>query len=249
GHIVGTLSSGEDITQRKQAEMDLKRSHAQLRRLSAHLQSVREKERKNIVREIHDELGQTLTALKMDVSWLKKRIAPDEKILSEKIHSMLGTIDRVIVWVNEVSAKLRPRLLDELGVKDAIHWLAEDLQKRTDIQCTFSCNFSDFQFDNDLSTAIFRISQEALTNIVRHAKASRVQIDLNQQNGELILKITDNGKGITEKEINSSTSFGLMGMRERMHTWGGKVEISGSKNRGTTLVVKLPISKVQEVVK
>jgi PAS domain S-box-containing protein len=229
-----------DITERKRAEEQLRSSREQLRNLSAYLQSMREEERTNIAREIHDELGQVLTALKMDTVWLGSKYKELEPV-AEKTRSMADLIDSTIRTVKRICTELRPGVLDDLGLIAAIEWQAEEFQKRTGIDCEVSFNPNDVSLDRGLSTAIFRILQEALTNVIRHAEAKRVRVLLERGDGRVLLRVEDNGKGITEDQISDHHSFGLIGIRERARFLGGEVRISGSPGKGTTLTVSLPV--------
>jgi PAS domain S-box-containing protein len=237
------LGVAQDITTRKVAEEELKNSREQLRGLLAHLQSVREDERARISREIHDELGQALTALKIDLSWIIKRLNKDQKPLYEKTQLMSQLIDMNIQTVKRICAELRPGLLDVLGLTAALEWQAEEFQNRTGIKCDITIDPDDIALERDLSTAIFRIFQETLTNVVRHARAKKVVASLKKKDGKLTLKVKDNGRGITEKQITSPKSIGLIGMRERVHYLGGQVEIGGIKDKGTTVIVDFPLSE------
>ncbi len=240
------LGISQDITERKAVEQELNNSREQLRILLAHLQSVREDERTRISREIHDELGQSLTALKIDLSWLLKRLSKEQKPLVEKVELMSNLIDMNIQTVKRISAELRPGLLDDLGLPAAFEWQAEDFQKRTGIHCKVRIQPEDIALDRNLSTAIFRIFQETLTNVVRHAKAKNVGVTLTKKKEEVLLEVKDDGKGITEKQISSPKSIGLIGMRERVHFFGGGVKISGKKDKGTVVTVTIPIKKATE---
>jgi len=242
GSIKAVTVVSKDITERKLAEKEIKNSREQLRNLAAYLQSVRETERKTIAREIHDELAQALTALKMDISWLGKKLPKDQKTLLEKTQAMTKLTDTTIKTVKRVSTELRPGLLDDLGLVAAIEWQAGEFQDRTGITCELTVDPEDFIVDPDRSTAIFRIFQETLTNIARHAKAKRVTASLKEKDGTLELKVKDNGKGITEKQISDPKSFGLIGMRERAISWGGEVKISGIPDKGTTVEVRIPVA-------
>jgi len=249
GQHKGTVAVLTDITDRRQVETELHRSKEQLRRLSQHLQQVREKESKRIAREIHDELGQQLTALKMDISWLSSRIDPDVeggKEFLKKMNSMSSLVDKTIQTVQKVTAELRPGLLDDLGLVPAIEWLAQEFENQTRIPCRIQLFCELVDIDPDCSTAIFRISQEALTNVTRHAKATRVDISLKEENGALILKIRDNGRGIDADDVFAPSSLGLMGMRERVWPFGGELNISATPKRGTTLTVTLPVDRVMK---
>jgi signal transduction histidine kinase len=224
-------------------EEELQSSREELRNLTIYLESVREQERTNIAREIHDELAQSLTALKMDLSWLDNKLPRDQIPLVEKIHSMSDLIDSIIQTVKRISAALRPGILDDLGLVAAIEWQAEEFQTRTGIDCRFTFKPDDLAVDQDRSTAIFRIFQETLTNIARHAAASLVSVDLLKEAGSLLLRVIDNGTGITEEQIHDPKSFGLIGMRERVHPWGGRVHIRGISGQGTTIEVRIPLEK------
>ncbi len=228
-----------DITERKQTEERLRASRKQLRSLSAHLESVREEERKNMAREIHDELGQTLTALKIDLSWLTKRVPKEQGLLLEKTKSMYELVDMAIQTVKRISAELRPGILDDLGIAAALEWQASEFEKLTEIKCAFSSNPKDIVVDPDRSTAVFRIFQEALTNVARHANATKVKASLKEEAGKIVLRVRDNGKGIEKKQISAPEAFGLIGMRERVRFWGGEVKISGTPGRGTIVAVSI----------
>ena len=236
------LGIAQDITERKEAEEELRASREQLRILLAHLQFVREEERTRIAREIHDELGQSLTALKMDLAWLVKRLDKDQKQLYEKAMVMSKHIDMNIQTVKRISTELRPGLLDDLGIAAALEWQAEEFKERTGIQCEITVKPEDISLDRNRSTTIFRIFQETMTNVVRHANATKVKIDLKQNGGELTLRVKDDGKGITDKQIASPNSIGLIGMKERVTFLGGRLKIAGGKHKGTTVTVSLPLS-------
>jgi PAS domain S-box-containing protein len=243
GNLVGGVHITSDITERIQAEEELQSSREELRNLAVYLESVREQERTNIAREIHDELAQSLTALKMDLAWLDNKVPRDQIPFVEKIHAMNELIDSIIQTVKRISAALRPGILDDLGLVAAIEWQAEEFQNRTGINCRFAVNPDDLTVDQDRSTAIFRIFQETLTNIARHASASLVSVDLLKEIGSLMLLVIDNGTGITEEQIHDPKSFGLIGMRERVHPWGGLVNIKGIPGQGTTVEVRIPLEK------
>jgi PAS domain S-box-containing protein len=236
-----------DITDRKVAEEQLKTSREQLRDLSLHLESIREEERTNSAREIHDELGQLLTALKIDISWVAKRLPKAEAPLVEKVGTMYELVDNAIQTVKRISSELRPGLLDDLGLAAAIEWQAQELRKRTDIDFEFRVSPKEITLDRDRSTAIFRICQEALTNVVRHANATRVKLSLEKKQGRILFKISDNGKGIEEKQLSDPKAFGLIGMRERAMSKGGDVKISGTPGEGTTIIVSIPLKNMENL--
>ncbi len=242
-----TLSMGQmvlvciqDITERKQAEEELERSREQLRNLAAHLQSVREQEATQIGREIHDELGQVLTALKLDLSWLRSQLTEEQRPLHRRIRSMLGLIDSTVEAVRRISTALRPRMLDDLGLTAAIQWLTSEFQERTGITCHVVLRPKEIVLDKERSTTIFRIIQEALVNVTRHAGATNVRVSLTKRGGYLTLKVLDNGKGITKEQISDPKSFGIIGMQERVNFCGGKFQISGIRGKGTTIAVRIP---------
>jgi PAS domain S-box-containing protein len=243
GNPVWMLGTVQDITDLKRAEEELKKSYEQLRNLSEHLQSVREEERTKIAREIHDELGQTLTALKIEISMLAGKLYPDHKPLVEKTESIVKRIDETIQAVKRICTELRPTVLDHFGLIAAIEWQAEEFQKRTGIRCEVTFTPGDIVFDQDTSTVLFRIFQETLTNVMRHADAAEVKASLKEKDGMITLEVKDNGRGITEEQINNSSSFGLLGIRERVNFLGGNVTISGMGNKGTTVKVSIPYRK------
>ena len=235
-----------DITERKLAENAIKKSEEQLRDLTTYLQRVGEIERTNIAREIHDELGQTLTVLKMDLAWLRKRLPGRQISLLEKTDTMSQLINKTIQTVKKISTDLRPGLLDDLGLAAAIEWQAEEFQKRTGIKCKITIEPKDISLDKDRNTAIFRIFQETLTNVARHAEASEVNVSLKQRNGQIELRVRDNGRGITEGQISNPKSFGLIGIRERVKIFGGNSILKGSPGKGTIMTVRIPIQDIRK---
>jgi PAS domain S-box-containing protein len=233
--IKGAVVSFRDITERKLAE-------EKLRNLYANLQSMREEERASIAREIHDELGQVMAAIKMDVAWINSKCKDCEGI-AEKAAATLNHIDATIKSIKKICTELRPGILDHLGIVAAIKWQAEEFESRTGIQCEINAH-EDIRLNRDHSTVLFRIFQEALTNVVRHANATKIVASLKEEDSMIILEISDNGEGISETDISKPNSFGLMGMRERVYPWKGKVNISGSPGSGTRIEVILPIAEV-----
>jgi signal transduction histidine kinase len=217
-------------------------SGEQFRNLSAYLQAAREEERKSIAREIHDELGQVLTTMKLELSLLREEVLHDVTAATQRIQSLEETVDETIHSVKRIITKLRPGLLDDLGLTAAIEWQANEFQRRTGIVCEVLTDPDERKINTEISTAIFRIFQETLTNITRHSKATRVTVNLIQAEDVLELQIHDNGRGITPEEINDPKSFGLIGMRERAQYWQGAVEIKGEPNLGTTITVRFPLS-------
>jgi PAS domain S-box-containing protein len=246
GNAIALLVINKDITDRKRAEENVRRSALRLRMLSAHLESVREEERKHIAQEFHDQLGQTLTALKMDLSLLERGLADEKKEMSrvtliEEIRSSQGLIDRGIQTVRAIMSELRPELLDQLGLVEALEWEVGKFQQRSGVLCGLIAEVGDLQFDGRRSIALFRLVQEALTNVARHAQATRVDVIIRTEGDDLILEIKDDGIGITFDAENKPRSFGLIGMRERALFLGGNLEITGIMGKGTTIAVRMPI--------
>ncbi|MEE9911323.1 MAG: PAS domain-containing sensor histidine kinase [Deltaproteobacteria bacterium] len=233
----------EDITAEKKAQAELERSREELRNLSIHLQSVREEESTRVARKIHDELGQSLTALQMDLSWLTGHLSVDDKAIREKTRSMSGLVDATIESVHNITTELRPSLLDDLGLPSAIEWQAADFQKRSGIRCQAHIVSRDGVMDKELATAVFRIFQETLTNIARHAKATLCKVNFTENEKELCLEVTDNGIGITQWQVDDPRSFGMIGMRERAHLWGGTVYVRSARPSGTTIRVLIPLTQ------
>lgn len=233
---------GRDITERKQAEDEFRNSREQLRNLSRKLQSAQEEERSRIAREIHDELGQALTALSLDLAWLERKLPQEQGPILNQIHSMIQFIDTTIERVQKIVTELRPQILDDLGLCDALKWQIKEFKKRTGIQCELTLNPKEIHLDPDRSTTIFRIYQEALTNVARHASASKVFASFKQIKNQLELEIRDNGKGIEEDQISNPKSLGLIGVYERALLLGGTVHIQGRPGKGTTITVRIPIN-------
>lgn len=236
-----TAELSREIAERRLAEQRVRDSEEKLRALAVHLISVREEERAHIAREIHDELGQVLTGLKMDVAWLAKRL--HDKALLEKTDSMCQLVDATIHTVRKISTGLRPEVLDEMGLVAAIGWQATEFQKRTGVRCRTSLPAESTSFDRDLSTTTFRIFQEILTNVARHARATRVEVALSRTDDRLLLEVTDNGVGIPNGATSARTSLGLLGMQERALRLGGAVDISGSAGKGTRVSVSIPMAQ------
>lgn len=235
------LSIARDITERKQAEEKLRRTSKLLRELATHLQSIREEERTMIAQEIHDELGQVLTALKIQVSLLANKLNDNQEPLKKKINLLSDMIDASVESVQKISAKLRPGILDELGIIAAIEWQAEEFEKLTNIKCSLVLPKEELILEKDKSTAIFRIFQESLTNIARHSEATRVQLSLLNYQSNICLEIQDNGKGITQEQIKDFKSLGIHGMEERALVFGGQVNIEGIAGKGTKVKVEIPM--------
>jgi PAS domain S-box-containing protein len=228
----------KDLTGRVE---ELRESREELRNLSAHLQSLREAERMQIAREIHDVLGPSLTALKMDLFWTRSRVPRGLDGLFEKIEGMLLLVDSIIDNVRRISSELRPGVLDDLGLRAAIEWYADEFEKRNGIPCRITCDTDDLIIDEMKSITLYRIFQESLTNVIRHARATEVSVILENKGGSLTLTVKDNGTGITEAQINDPTSFGIIGIRERVLSCGGTVFIEGRRGGGTTVRAAVPL--------
>ncbi|QRR06945.1 PAS domain S-box protein [Burkholderia sp. MS455] len=241
-----------DITERLRAENALKQSREELRELSANLQNVREEEKTRIARELHDDLGQQLTALKMDLSVVEQqlrvpgRAQPDEGMLSH-LQGMRRLIDATVASVRRIAADLRPVMLDDLGLVPAIEWLANDFTNRYGIDVERHIETGGLTFASAGATTLFRIVQEALTNVARHADATRVALRLDIEDGFCVLRVADNGRGAAPGgTVHEDKSFGLIGIRERAHMLGGTVTIDTALARGFSITVALPLGTVQQ---
>jgi signal transduction histidine kinase len=233
----------QEIAEHKLTEQRLRESQENLRALAARLQSVREEEQIRIAREVHDGLGQALTGLKMDLTWLVGKLQPDQEPLVKKISSMFLLIDETIHSVRKIASGLRPELLDEAGLAAAIGWHARDFQQRTGIRCLVDVPPDSDGLDPERSTAVFRIFQEVLTNVARHANATRVDVSMRRDEKSFTLEVRDNGKGIASATIHNPRALGLLGMRERVLPFDGNIDISGSRGKGTRVVVSLPSAR------
>lgn len=229
-----------EIDERERTQNELRQSRQRLRELALHIQSVKEEEAKRIAREIHDELGQALTALKMDQYWLASRLSGDQTLLRDKIKKMNTLIDTTIRSVRRISSELRPGILDDFGLSAAMEWQAKEFTDRSGIRCDFLSEPESIVLDPDRSVAIFRIFQETLTNVVRHANATVVDVRLEESDQKVSLMVGDNGKGILENQVHDSRSFGLIGMNERVNDLGGEMRIHGLPDKGTTVTVSIP---------
>ena len=234
--------------ERNKADSQLREAYKQTRELSARLEAAEEAERKRIARELHDEFGQMLTGLKFDLSWVQRRLSEQPTLtpyhsLLTKTRSMSKLTDELIQTVRRIATSLRPSILDDLGLIPALEWQAKDFQKRTGIQCRFttSSEINNVSFDSDRATALFRISQELCTNVLRYAQASELNVDLSEENHVAVLAVQDNGRGISDQEIRHPTSLGLLGIKERVAPFKGKFLIKGKSGKGTRATVYIPL--------
>lgn len=245
GQIVRWYGTSTDIEDRKRAEEEVKTTSEQLRSLSARLRSAREEEDIRIAREIHDELGAALTSLRWELESLKKTLEPGKALLTtdlrEKLDAMLDMTDGMVNTVRRIASDLRPAVLDVLGLKEAIEWQAQQFKDQTGIAVHCETSRDGAALNPEQSTAVFRIFQEALTNIRRHAGATSVHVSLLVDARAFVLRVSDNGRGITEDERSGQLSIGLLGMRERAHAIGGQIDVAGTAGEGTTVTVRLPL--------
>jgi len=239
---VEATSTARFMSERRRAADAVAQSEAQLRAFAGKLRSARESERTHIAREIHDELGQALTALKMDLFSLRQSVPePLRDPLLRKTDQMASLIDQMVDKVRTLASELRPAVLDNLGLSAAVEWAVRQFAQRTGIECALDLPRESLRIDSDRSTDVFRILQEALTNVARHARATRVDVHLRATPGELVLEVHDNGRGISDREIDDPGAFGLLGMRERVLPWGGEVGVRASPQGGTSVTVCIPM--------
>ncbi len=259
GNLRGFAKMTRDITLRKQLQDQLKKMNAELekqvlektkeirqsyeniRLLASHLQNVREEERAAISREIHDQLGQQLTGLKMDVSWLSKKLNSTDESIKGKIKGILELLDSTIRMVRKIATELRPSILDDLGLIEAMKWQSQEFEKRSEIKIRFNSMLPEIKIANHIVIALFRIYQESLTNVARHANATEVCTSITRRNHQLVLTISDNGQGFDTGNIASKRTLGLLGMKERAQMIGGNYEISSKPGKGTTVSITVPL--------
>jgi PAS domain S-box-containing protein len=240
------IGIGQDIRERKRVEEELRASREQLRRLSARVDQAIEHERTELARELHDQLGQSLTALKIDITWLRDQppvLVPEAKAVREKAAAITTAIDATIRDVRRISAGLRPVTLDRLGLLETIEWQTGQFERLTGVRCRFESHVGAVDLAGEQATQVFRILQEALTNTTRHANASRVSIVARARQGCFVLEIRDNGRGISDKALADPSALGLLGMRERALLAGGELTVGRAGRKGTIVVIKVPTSR------
>ena len=246
-----TAELTDEIAERKKIEASLERSREELRALSARLQSVREEESTRIAREVHDQVGQALTSLNVDLMWVQNRLRRKSEEnsrdqIEERLNLMVDLLEETGETVQRIAEELRPGLLDDLGLLAAIEWQTEQFQNRTGIHCDLKCETAQIQLDQSRSTALFRIFQEILTNVARHSAADHLYVSMQQAQGAVVMEVRDNGKGISEDQVANLKSLGLLGMRERAIAAGGEVTFHGEAGKGTTVRVRVPFSQTHQ---
>jgi len=238
------MEKSKMIKERERSENKLKHSYQQIRKLASHLQNIREEERASMAREIHDELGQQLTALKLETSWLSLKLKTADIQVVEKINSMEKLLSHCLVTVKKLASELHPALLDKLGLIEAIRWQSREFEKRTGIKITLDLPEATKNFSSKTRIALFRIYQESLTNVARHSGAANVFCSLKEDKQNLCLTIADDGKGFDIAVTEQRHSLGLLGMKERSVMIGGKYEITSQPGKGTKVVAILPVDEM-----
>jgi PAS domain S-box-containing protein len=251
GQPMRILEANVDITERQRAQAELSQSQEQLRALADRLIRAREEEATRIARELHDQFGRYLTTIKMDLRSIERVLAGEitsevGQVLREKARSIGQTVDETVQTVRAIATQLRPGLLDDLGLAAAIEWQAEDFQKRSGIFCSLTLTGQDLSVGRDQATALFRIFQEILTNVARHAQAGKIWVHLEEDHETIVLEVEDDGLGISQAQLTEHRSLGLLGMRERALAFGGTVEIAGVPGQGTVVTVRMPLSKAAD---
>ena len=229
-----------DITERVRAEDDMRRSKEELRELGAAAHQAQEQEKSRIARELHDELGQALTALQMDIAWCKQRVPQDQDGFAGKLDKMEAMLDKTVAATRRIATDLRPLMLDDLGLVPAVEWLVESFTQRTGVACELAVSREALDLPAAHATAVFRTIQESLTNVAKHARASRVEVAVEQADGHLSVSVRDDGVGFSSEEARKPNSFGLLGLRERASLLGGEATISSSQGCGTYVELRLP---------
>jgi PAS domain S-box-containing protein len=232
-----------EIQRRKKTEQEMRRSREELRYLSEHLQQMREEDKAYVAREVHDQLGQSLSALTIDLAWLKEKVPQEDGRLREQVQSIERQVSGTMQSVREICRELRPPVFDDFGLLIAIKWHLREFEKRTGIKCVAIMDEKIPTLEKGLALVILRTYQETMTNILRHAEATKVRVTLRTHAKNLVLRVKDNGKGIRRKQIEAPLSLGILGIRERVRFWGGKSFFTGSPGKGTTMTVSIPIAR------
>jgi PAS domain S-box-containing protein len=240
GEVIQLLGNAVDITRQQNSRKELLKMNIELRELASHLQNIREDERMNIAREIHDELGQQLTGLKMDLAWMKRKATTEDEIIFDRIESSLKLVDSTINTVRNIATKLRPSIIDDLGINEAVEWHCLEFTNRTGIKVRVESDVRKDDLPEGAPIAIFRIVQETLTNVARHSKATEVKCMLFRIDEEIHLTISDNGIGF--KMDAKTKTLGLLGIKERVLMLNGSYKISSEPGKGTLISVCLPVS-------
>jgi len=238
GNLLGIVI--RDIRDRKKAELEIKNSYESIRSLNTHMQLVREDERASLAREIHDQLGQRLTGFKMEIDYILKKSQNLEDFVIEKLRNVIHQIDRTIGTVRNISRNLRPGILDDFGLLAALEWQADEFTKTSGIPVFFQFQGEERKAENHKVTAIFRVFQESLTNIMRHAKCRHVNVFVSFDNDKIVLEISDNGQGFDPSILKNQKSLGVFGMKERIESFGGKFEIESQEGTGTKVILEMP---------
>lgn len=223
---------------------DIRKSYEDIRRLASHMEQLREKERMDIARILHDELGQHLTVLKMDISWLNKKITDKDEKMQQKINDLLSVVDNSVTIVRRISSELYPSVLDDLGLAAALEWYGHDFFKDSGIEINFDTENDDLNLPSAIATGLFRIFQESLTNIIRHAKASTVDVKLKLINDKLVMTVIDNGIGYLPEYIENKKTLGILGMQERTELMNGEYKIISAPGEGVYSEVIVPVSSI-----
>jgi signal transduction histidine kinase len=242
----GALTVIHDISERRRTEKELRRSQRQLRELTDHLQSAREEERTRIARDIHDQMGQSLTALKIDLACLRAHLNGDSRRVEEDLAGMTTSVEAIIRSVQDIAAQLRPRILDDFGLSAAVEWQVKKFSERTGVRCTCTVPAEELQVENQAATALFRILQEALTNVARHAHASNVSVRLEEQKDWTSLEILDDGRGVQEPDTCHPFALGVIGMQERARSLDGNASVTSRLTGGTRVWVRVPAQSLKK---
>jgi signal transduction histidine kinase len=236
-----------DVSRRVAAERDLAQVREDLRELAVASRTAREQENSRISRELHDELGQNLTSLKMDIAWLEQRLGAGDAEVGRTLAEMRKLLDSTMASARRISADLRPLMLDDLGLAAALEWLAQETGRRHGFTVTLAIDESCKRLAEPLASQLYRVVQESLTNVARHAEASHVKVALSRRRDEVCLEIEDDGRGLSAKDLEKKGSFGLVGIRERIYMLKGRVEMQGEPGRGTRINAAVPLSAASAV--